>query len=134
MELIVNPKLRKAELVKLFKAVGKKTDKIDALRAGFKKSYVLAAYEGDELIGFVQTVSDYATVAYIQEMIVLPAYWDTRIGETLIEHVVSYFGALGKIYAIAPEKSPEVDRFFRFLSFNKIENHGYSAYLTGQDN
>ena len=65
MELVVNPKINKNELIELYKSVGWTADvnNIDNLRKGMKKSYVIAAYEDKKLIGLVRALSDYATFA-----------------------------------------------------------------------
>ena len=76
MELVVNPKINKNELIELYKSVGWTADvnNIDNLRKGMKKSYVIAAYEDKKLIGLVRALSDYATVVYVQDLLVASDY------------------------------------------------------------
>ena len=47
MELVVNPKINKNELIELYKSVGWTADvtNIDNRRKGMTKSYVIAEYE-----------------------------------------------------------------------------------------
>ena len=91
MELVVNPKINKNELIELYKSVGWTADvnNIDNLRKGMKKSYVIAAYEDKKLIGLVRALSDHATVVYVQDLLVASDYQGKRVGKSLMHHLLN---------------------------------------------
>lgn len=126
MELVVNPKINKNELIGLYKSVGWTADvnNIDNLRKGMKKSYVIAAYEDKKLIGLVRALSDYATVVYVQDLLVASDYQGKRVGKSLMHHLLNYFGSVGQIIVTA--KSDErIGKFFRYLNFREESKNTY---------
>jgi GNAT superfamily N-acetyltransferase len=50
--------------------------------------YMLAAYDGDQLVGFGRVVSDLVLHAMIYDMIVLPAYQGQGIGGEILDRLV----------------------------------------------
>jgi GNAT superfamily N-acetyltransferase len=50
--------------------------------------YMLAAYDGDQLVGFGRVVSDLVLHAMIYDMIVLPAYQGQGIGDQILNRLV----------------------------------------------
>ena len=51
--------------------------------------YMLAAYDGEQLVGFGRMVSDLVLHAMIYDMIVLPAYQGQGIGGEILERLVT---------------------------------------------
>ena len=51
--------------------------------------YMLAAYDGQQLVGFGRMVSDLVLHAMIYDMIVLPAYQGQGIGGEILERLVT---------------------------------------------
>lgn len=126
MELVVNPKINKNELIELYKSVGWTADvnNIDNLRKGMKKSYVIAAYEDKKLIGLVRALSDYATVVYVQDLLVASDYQGKRVGKSLMHHLLNYFGSVGQIIVTA-ENDERIGKFFRYLNFREESKNTY---------
>ena len=126
MELVVNPKINKNELIELYKSVGWTADvnNIDNLRKGMKKSYVIAAYEDKKLIGLVRALSDYATVVYVQDLLVASDYQGTRVGQSLMHHLLNYFGSVGQIIVTA-KNDERTGKFFRYLNFREESKNTY---------
>lgn len=126
MELVVNPKINKNELIELYKSVGWTADvnNIDNLRKGMKKSYVIAAYEDKKLIGLVRALSDYATVVYVQDLLVASDYQGTRVGKSLMHHLLNYFGSVGQIIVTA-RNDERIGKFFRYLNFREESKNTY---------
>ena len=61
------------EILKLYSSVGwtAYTDEPQVLKQGFQNSLlVLAAYEGEELLGIIRVVGDGVTVVFIQDLLV----------------------------------------------------------------
>lgn len=126
MELVVNPKINKNELIELYKSVGWTADvnNIDNLRKGMKKSYVIAAYEDKKLIGLVRALSDYATVVYVQDLLVASDYQVKRVGKSLMHHLLNYFGSVGQIIVTA-KNDERTGKFFRYLNFREESKNTY---------
>ena len=126
MELVVNPKINKNELIELYKSVGWTADvnNIDNLRKGMKKSYVIAAYEDKKLIGLVRALSDYATVVYVQALLVASDYQGKRVGKSLMHHLLNYFGSVGQIIVTA-KNDERIGKFFRYLNFREESKNTY---------
>lgn len=126
MELVVNPKINKNELIELYKSVGWTADvnNIDNLRKGMKKSYVIAAYEDKKLIGLVRALSDYATVVYVQDLLVASDYQGKRVGKSLMNHLLNYFGSVGQIIVTA-RNDERIGKFFRYLNFREESKNTY---------
>lgn len=126
MELVVNPKINKNELIELYKSVGWTADvnNIDNLRKGMKKSYVIAAYEDKKLIGLVRALSDYATVVYVQDLLVASDYQGKRVGKSLMHHFLNYFGSVGQIIVTA-KNDERTGKFFRYLNFREESKNTY---------
>lgn len=127
MELVVNPKINKNELIELYKSVGWTADvnNIDNLRKGMKKSYVIAAYEDKKLIGLVRALSDYATVVYVQDLLVASDYQGKRVGKSLMHHLLNYFGSVGQIIVTAKNDDERIGKFFRYLNFREESKNTY---------
>ncbi|WP_334116182.1 GNAT family N-acetyltransferase [Ligilactobacillus sp.] len=127
MELVVNPKINKNELIELYKSVGWTADvnNIDNLRKGMKKSYVIAAYEDKKLIGLVRALSDYATVVYVQDLLVASDYQGRRVGKSLMHHLLNYFGSVGQIIVTARDDDERIGKFFRYLNFREESKNTY---------
>lgn len=126
MELVVNPKINKNELIELYKSVGWTADvnNIDNLRKGMKKSYVIAAYEDKKLIGLVRALSDYATVVYVQDLLAASDYQGKRVGKSLMHHLLNYFGSVGQIIVTA-KNDERTGKFFRYLNFREESKNTY---------
>ena len=126
MELVVNPKINKNELIELYKSVGWTADvnNIDNLRKGMKKSYVIAAYEDKKLIGLVRALSDYATVVYVQDLLVASDYQGKRVGKSLMHHLLNYFGSVGQII-VTSKNDERTGKFFRYLNFREESKNTY---------
>ena len=126
MELVVNPKINKNELIELYKSVGWTADvnNIDNLRKGMKKSYVIAAYEDKKLVGLVRALSDYSTVVYVQDLLVASDYQGKRVGKSLMHHLLNYFGSVGQIIVTA-KNDERTGKFFRYLNFREESKNTY---------
>ncbi|GBG95044.1 GNAT family acetyltransferase [Ligilactobacillus salitolerans] len=130
MELIVNPRLTKNEITVLYSSVGwqKDVENIDNLKKGLRKSFVIAAYEDQRLIGLVRALSDFSTIVYIQDLLVCPQEQGKRIGKTLMLHLLNYFGAVGQV-VVAAKPNNDSRKFFRYLGFQEGSDRQLSAYI-----
>lgn len=77
-----------AEIMPLYESVGWKnyTKSPDMLRAAYENSLcVLAAYDGEAVVGILRMVGDGASIVYIQDVIVRPERQRSGIGSLLLQ-------------------------------------------------
>ena len=75
--------------------------------------YVVAAKDGDRLVGFARAISDGVTNAYVTTVAVLPAYQGRGIGAELVKRLLE-----GKeTIRFVLHANPDVQDFYRKLGF-----------------
>lgn len=84
----------------------------------------LCAYDGETLVGYAATVTNAVTDAYIQDVIVRPAYQHRGIGTQLMSRMLSQLEAEG-IYMVSVIYGEEALRPF-------YERFGFTTMLCGQ--
>ena len=84
----------------------------------------IACYDGDELVGFLDVVSNGVTDAYIQDVMVRPDYQGKGIGTELMNRAIQRLKA-GHIYMISVIYGEEELRPF-------YEKFGFYTMLCGQ--
>ena len=97
---------------------GDAADAVDRLLKGSFR--VAAAFDGNRLIGMARALSDGASDAYIQDVVVDPAYRKQGIGgklvrlllTELVENGVSWIGLIG---------APGTEHFYRELGFEPMD-------------
>lgn len=73
------------------------TDNMPALEQGYKNSMlVLAAYEGDELLGIIRAVGDGFTIVFVQDILVFPEKQRQGVGTALLKAVLDRYPMCGK--------------------------------------
>lgn len=129
MDIVVNPKINKSELSRFFTEMEQQADaeEVASFKKGLKKSYVIAAYEDKKLIGFVKAVSDYATLVYIQDLLVLPSYQHLRVNKILMHHLLNYFGTIEQV-VVSPLIKADA-KFYRQLGFSAGVEQGLETYF-----
>ena len=82
--------------------------------------YHIACYDGEKLVGYVDTVSNGVTDAYIQDLMVDPAYQGRGIGTNLMNRVIAKLKE-NKIYMISVVYEEKLLPFYkRFGFFNML--------------
>ena len=85
--------------------------------------YHIAAYEEDELVGYIDCVSNGVTDAYIQDLMVHPKYQGKGVGSELMNKMIEYLKA-NKIYMISVIFDESLKSFY--------ERFGFYTMLSGQ--
>ena len=62
----------------------------DTVAKSLEHSLCFALLDGDRQIGFARVISDYATIAYLGDVFVLPEYQGIGLGKWLMECVVGH--------------------------------------------
>lgn len=119
------------EIHHIYTAVGwtAYTDNMPALQAGFENSMiVLAAYEGDELLGILRAVGDGATIVFIQDILVFPERQRQGVGTALLKEVLRRYPDVRQI-ELATDNTPETVAFYKSLGFSEMSEVGCCGFI-----
>jgi ribosomal protein S18 acetylase RimI-like enzyme len=87
----------------------------------------IACYDGDKLIGYIDTVSNGVTDAYIQDLMVHPDYQSKGIGTNLLNLTIEYLK--GKhIYMITVVFEDRLLSFYRRFGFEHMMSGQLQTY------
>ena len=89
---------------------------------------MLAAYEGDELLGVVRTVGDGFTVVFVQDLLVDPAYQGKGVGSALLTAVLERFPHVRQIELVTDDTERTV-AFYRAMGFSKLSEIGCCGFM-----
>ncbi|WP_072500404.1 GNAT family N-acetyltransferase [Olsenella phocaeensis] len=122
---------REDEIQPLYDAVGWTAYTRDpaALRNGFVHSLlVLAAYEGDELLGVIRAVGDGFTIVFIQDVLVYPERQRQGVGTALVEAVLDRYGDVRQI-ELATDDNEKTKAFYRSMGFRTLSELGCCGFM-----
>lgn len=131
MEIRAYTDYREEEILRLYTEVGwtAYTENMPALREGFRNSLlVLAAWEGDELLGIVRAVGDGFTIVFVQDILVLPAWQRRGIGTALLKAVLDRYPAVRQI-ELATDDDPKAIAFYKSLGFSDFAELGCRGFM-----
>ena len=104
----------------LYEAVGWSayTRDMDVLCAAISGSdFVVVVQEGTELIGLARAVSDDASIAYIQDILVNPSHQGQGIGRALVSAILDRYSHVRQ-KVLLTDSRPEQLRFYASLGFS----------------
>jgi len=115
------------EIVALYKGAGWWKDTYDkvAIPQLIAGSFVFAVAvdkKNENAIGMGRILSDGVSDAYIQDLVVLPAYRGQNIGEKLVHVLVDHCLSRGILW-IGLIAEPGKSQFYTTLGFNPMEHH-----------
>lgn len=119
------------EIKNLYDAVGWKayTDNIDDLKRGFKNSLkVLAAFDGNKLIGIIRAVGDGFTIVFIQDILVIPSEQRTGIGKALVKAMINLYPKVRQI-ELATDIDTKTKAFYISLGFREFSELGCCGFM-----
>lgn len=131
MEIREYTEYREEEILRLYSAVGwtAYTDNPRALEQGFRHSLlVLAAYEGDALIGLIRVVGDGSTIVFIQDLLVDPAHQRQGIATALVRAVLARYPDVRQVELVT-DNTPETIAFYRSLGFTELSEIGCCGFM-----
>lgn len=118
------------EYIQLRNSVGWKILQHDKIKKGLDNSiYCVCAEEQGNIIGFGRIVGDYATVFYIQDIIVKPPYQKQKIGTLIMKKLMEYIDnnciddAIIGLIAIS-----ELDKFYKKFGFTYNQDNRFYRY------
>ena len=88
-------------------------------------------------IGFARVITDYATIAYLNDVFVLPNYREQGLGKWLIECVMSHAKLQGlKRWILATRDAHDLYRRYGFTQLKRpeifMELHDPDVYVSGK--
>ena len=124
LEYKTNPGVSPESIAALRRSVGWGGMEAELGNPALRDYLQIACYDGDELVGFLDVVSNGVTDAYIQDVMVRPDYQGKGIGTELMNRAIQRLKA-GHIYMISVIYGEEELRPF-------YEKFGFYTMLCGQ--
>lgn len=118
------------EALPLYTAVGwtNYTTNPDTLAKGLQQSLsLLAAYDGNRLVGLLRAVGDGATIVFIQDILVLPNYQGQGIGRTLMTRTLERFSNVYQCHLLT-DQTEKMRAFYTSLGFKEVSEQACVAY------
>ncbi len=131
MEIRQYKDFRKDEILRLYSAVGwtAYTENMAALEQGYKNSLlVLAAYEGDELLGIIRAVGDGSTIVFVQDILVFPGHQRRGVGTALLKAVLERYPDVRQVELVT-DNTPKTVAFYRSLGFSELSEIGCCGFM-----
>ena len=131
MEIREYIKYNEEEISRLYNAVGwtAYTENMPALREGFKNSMlVLAAYDGEELLGIIRTVGDGATIVFVQDILVFPDKQRQGIGTALLKEILNRYHNVRQI-ELATDNTAKTVGFYKSMGFAEMSEIGCCGFM-----
>ena len=131
MEIREYTKYNEEEIRRLYTAVGwtAYTENMPALREGFKNSMlVLAAYDGEELLGLIRAVGDGATIVFVQDILVFPDKQRQGIGTALLKAILDRYSDVRQI-ELATDNTPKTVAFYKSMGFLEMSEIGCCGFM-----
>ncbi|MDU2558531.1 MAG: GNAT family N-acetyltransferase [Anaerococcus prevotii] len=119
------------EIKNLYDAVGWKvyTDNMDNLMRGYENSLkVLAAFDGDKLIGIIRAVGDGFTIVFIQDILVIPSEQRKGIGKALVKAMINLYPKVRQI-ELATDIDTKTISFYKSLDFREFSELGCCGFM-----
>lgn len=134
MEIREYTKYNEEEISRLYKAVGwtAYTENMPALREGIKNSMlVLAAYDGEELLGIIRTVGDGATIVFVQDILVFPDKQRQGIGTALLKEILNRYPNVRQV-ELATDNTAKTVAFYKSMGFAEMSEIGCCGFMKCQ--
>ncbi|HEM3481768.1 MULTISPECIES: GNAT family N-acetyltransferase [Streptococcus] len=125
-----NPQLDFQAVLEIYDSVGwtNYTDRPTMLQKAFEHSLlVLAAVDGDRLVGLLRAVGDGYSIVFIQDILVLPTYQRQGIGRHLLEQAVTHFPGIYQLHLLT-DNTEKTRSFYEAIGFTAVDSLDCVAY------
>ena len=96
---------------------------------GYKNSMlILAAYEGEELLGIIRTVGDGATIVFVQDILVFPDKQRLGVGTALLKAILDKYKNVRQI-ELATDNTPKTIAFYKSVGFLEFSEIGCCGFM-----
>ena len=99
-------------------------DREKLARAFDNSLYVLGAFVGDKLVGFVRCVGDGESVIYVQDLIVRQGYRRQGIGRELMKQASDRYPGVRQFLLITDSEDKDANDFYKAIGMTE-EFYGY---------
>lgn len=131
MEIKEYREFKDDEILRLYSAVGwtAYTENMTALRQGYEHSLlVLAAYEGNELLGIIRAVGDGFTIVFIQDILVYPEKQRKGVGSALLKAMLARYPEVRQI-ELTTDNTPQTTAFYKSIGFREFSEIGCCGFI-----
>lgn len=102
----------------------------DKLFRAFKQSlYILGAFKGTKLVGFIRCIGDGEHIVYVQDLIVDVGFKRQRIGKTLLKMAMEKYAHVRMFTLITDAGDEASNAFYRAIGMKQYEENGVSGYF-----
>ena len=119
------------EILSLYKAVGWRNyyENPEMLSRAYENSLcILGAYENDKLIGVIRAVGDGASILFIQDIIVDPAYQRRGIGTKLTRAMLERYAHVYQIQLMT-DNTEKTIAFYKSMGFRTMDELGCCGFV-----
>ena len=100
------------------------------LKRAFDSSlYMLGAYDGDELVGFIRCVGDGEHIVLVQDLIVASDYQRTGIGRALMKQISEKYADVRMFMLVTDAQDENANAFYQAIGMKKLEQNGCVSYM-----
>ena len=92
---------------------------------------VLAAYDGEELLGIIRTVGDGATIVFVQDILVFPDKQRQGIGTALLKEILNRYPDVRQI-ELATDNTAKTMAFYKSMGFSEMSEIGCCGFMKCQ--
>jgi len=111
------------EVLELYRAVewlAYTKDPANLVQALEGSSTLVAAYDGQSLVGLARAISDGASICYLQDILVRPSHHRRGIGRALVERALEQFPLVRQKVLITDDE-PKQKAFYEALGYTWTE-------------
>jgi ribosomal protein S18 acetylase RimI-like enzyme len=90
--------------------------------------FVLSAWKGQQLAGFLRAVGDGLTIIYIQDLIVLDRYRRQGIGRELLSRTLEYYKNVRQILLLTDNK-PDTIAFYESAGLKQTSELNLTSFI-----
>lgn len=121
---------RQMEILDLYRSVGWSVyyNQPEVLAKAFRNSLcIFAAYEEGQLAGLIRAVGDGASVVFIQDVLVRPAYQRRGIGTRLMAALLDRYKNVRQIHLLTDD-IPDTVAFYQAVGFTPVQQNHCIAF------
>lgn len=104
-------------------------DREKLARAFGNSLYLLGAFDGDRLVGFIRCVGDGEHIVYAQDVIVHAEYRRRRIGKELMRRAMEEYRHVRMFTLITDAADEDANAFYRSMGLKSCVENGILGYF-----